>query len=189
MLVPSAFLLTYTRTNWRRQFQYIHKSSQNQAPDDAISSSSVTTSAHDVNVRDSSCRSGTRPLFWQAVRDSQCSCMLFTRLEHIPIIQIDYGITEIVAGIILLRLQATLSIITMTMLLLWNTSVSPGRSEARSNLCRCAVLYHARSELDFANFREYTGIVAVNLCVCTSVGKRWERAFGIRSNCICPRTD
>ena len=24
---------------------------------------------------------------------------------------------------------------------------------------------------------------------CTSVGKRWERAFGIRSNCICSITD
>ena len=81
--------------------------------------------------------------------------MLVTRLEHIAIIQIDYGITEIVAGIILLRILATLSI-----------GVSPGRSEARSNLCRCAVLYHARSELDFANFRGYTRIVAVNLCVC-----------------------
>ena len=39
------------------------------------------------------------------------------------------------------------------------------------------------------NFAGYTEIVAVNLCVCTSVRKRWERAFGIRSNCICPRTD
>ena len=63
--------------------------------------------ARDINVRDSSCRSGTRPLFWQTVRDSQCSCMLFTRLQHIAIIQIDYGITDIVAAIILLRLLAT----------------------------------------------------------------------------------
>ena len=39
------------------------------------------------------------------------------------------------------------------------------------------------------NFAEYTEIVAVNLCVCTPVRKRWERAFGIRSNCICPRMD
>ena len=30
------------------------------------------------------------------------------------------------------------------------------------------------------NYRGYTGIVAVNLCVCTSVRKHWERAFGIR---------
>ena len=123
------------------------------------------------------CRSGTRPLFWQTVRDSQCSCMLCTRLEHIAIIQIDYGITDIVAGIILLRLLATLSIITMTMLLLGNTGVSPGSSEARFNLCRCAGDCQARSERDFANFRGYTGIVAVNLCVCTLVRKRWERSF------------
>ena len=33
--------------------------------------------------------------------------MLFTRLEHIAIIQIDYGITDIVAAIILLHLLAT----------------------------------------------------------------------------------
>ena len=39
------------------------------------------------------------------------------------------------------------------------------------------------------NFRGYTGIVAVNLCVCTSVRKRWERSFRKNSNCICPRTD
>ena len=39
------------------------------------------------------------------------------------------------------------------------------------------------------NFSGYSEIVAVNLCVCTSVRKRWERAFGIRSNWICPRTD
>ena len=44
-------------------------------------------------------------------------------------------------------------------------------------------------EADFFFFDGYTGIVAVNLCVCTSVRKRLERAFGIRSNCICPRMD
>ena len=43
--------------------------------------------------------------------------------------------------------------------------------------CEC------RSEPVFVNFSGYTEIVAVNLCVCTSVRKRWERAFGIRSNC------
>ena len=42
----------------------------------------------------------------------------------------------------------------------WST-----RSEARSNLCRCAVVYQAHSQPDFANFRGYTGIVAVNIFV------------------------
>ena len=44
-------------------------------------------------------------------------------------------------------------------------------------------------EADVSFFDGYTGSVAVNLCVCTSVRKRWERPFGIRSNCICTRMD
>ena len=41
--------------------------------------------ARDVNVRDASCRSGARPLFWESGKRSE-----------IAIIQIDYGITDIV---------------------------------------------------------------------------------------------
>ena len=41
-------------------------------------------------------------LLLRTVRDSQCSFMLFTRLKDIAIKQIDYGITDIVADIILL---------------------------------------------------------------------------------------
>ena len=59
----------------------------------------------------------------------------------------------------------------------------------RSKKCRCLVDLVRPFEADFFFSDGYSEIVAVNLCVCTSVRKRLlERAFGIRSNWIISKT-
>ena len=59
----------------------------------------------------------------------------------------------------------------------------------RSKKCRSLVDLERPFEAEFFFSDGCSEIVAVNLCVCRSVRKRLERAFGIRSNCICPRMD
>ena len=72
------------------------------------------------------------------------------------------------------------------MLLLWNTGGSPGRSTQ----C-CFLVYYLASVRTC--FRElcpiYRNYCRQSVRVYVSQKKRWRRAFGIHSNCVCPRMD
>ena len=52
MLVPSAFLLAYIRTNWRQRFQYIQQSSRKHGPTDATFLWEVTKGAREPILTD-----------------------------------------------------------------------------------------------------------------------------------------
>ena len=77
----------------------------------------------------------------------------------------------------------------MTMLYCETLASPPGTSWRVTNNVAVLSDLERLFEADVSFFDGYTGSVAVNLCVCRSVRKRLERAFGIRSNCICPRMD